>query len=157
MPIVDGKYTNPGWKDGSAPAISSEELNAMSNSIVLNQQSAAENKRAIESMSKDLSENYAEKDYADGIAYVAQGNVSITVKDNYDYSLTNVTSLTMAGSAVRCHGFISFSAALPIITISGFTASNGDDITVAAANEVWEFSVYPFNNNSYIIWKKWST
>lgn len=33
MPIVDGKYKNPGWQDGGAPDIDADELNAMSNTL----------------------------------------------------------------------------------------------------------------------------
>ena len=43
-----------------------------------------------------------------------------------------------------------------IVTVSGFTASGGDDITGAAAGQVWEFSVFPHNSGSSIIWKNWS-
>lgn len=37
MPIVNGQYQNPGWVDGQEPAIDAEELNAMSDTIVSNQ------------------------------------------------------------------------------------------------------------------------
>ncbi len=33
MPIVEGKYKNPGWQNGSAPDIDAAELNAMSNTL----------------------------------------------------------------------------------------------------------------------------
>lgn len=36
MPITNGKYVNPGWKNGAAPALSAAELNAISDSIVSN-------------------------------------------------------------------------------------------------------------------------
>lgn len=156
MPIVDGKYKNPRWNNGSTPAINSTELNAMSDSIVANQEKASNNESEIKKTNEKLQRDYATKKYSDGIVYTASGNVNITVEGNCDYSLTTVTSLTMVGAAVHCHGFISFGSVLPIITISGFAASSGDDITAATANEVWEFSVYPFDGNSYIIWKKWS-
>lgn len=33
MPIVEGKYKNPGWQNGSAPDIDADELNAMSSTL----------------------------------------------------------------------------------------------------------------------------
>lgn len=84
------------------------------------------------------------------------GAITFTVEDYKEYSYTNVTSLKMTGAAVDAHGFITFGSSSPSITVSGFTASSGDDIAGAAAGQVWEFSVYPHNGKSYIIWKKWS-
>lgn len=37
MPIVDGKYVAPTWSNNTPPAINAEELQAMSNMIVQNQ------------------------------------------------------------------------------------------------------------------------
>lgn len=34
MPIIDGKYVNPGWVNGGPPAINADELNAISEAIV---------------------------------------------------------------------------------------------------------------------------
>lgn len=84
------------------------------------------------------------------------GAINITVEDNVDYSFTSVTSLTMAAANVECHGFVTFGASAPTIAVSGFDGSSGDDITAAAAAEVWEFSVYAHSSKSYIIWKNWS-
>lgn len=84
------------------------------------------------------------------------GAITVTVAENKEYSFTAVTSLTMTGAAVGCHGFITFAASAPTISVSGFTAAGGDDITEAAASEVWEFSVYAHNSGSYIVWKNWS-
>ena len=33
MPIVEGKYKNPGWQNGSAPDIDANELKAMSSTL----------------------------------------------------------------------------------------------------------------------------
>lgn len=33
MPMVDGKYQNPGWQNGGEPAIDASELNAMSETL----------------------------------------------------------------------------------------------------------------------------
>lgn len=38
MPIINGKYTNPGWVNNSAPALDANELNAMSSAIEQNQE-----------------------------------------------------------------------------------------------------------------------
>ena len=80
--------------------------------------------------------------------------VNITLQSNTDYSLKNVTSLMIIGAAVKCHGFISFGSSTPTISISNIDHSSGDDITGAAANEIWEFDCYPFDGKSYIIWSK---
>lgn len=89
-------------------------------------------------------------------AVSGSGAVNFTCANNREYAYTGVTSLTMAGKAVECHGFITFGSSAPTINVSGFTASGGDNITEAAASEVWEFSVMPHNSGSYIIWKNWS-
>lgn len=90
-------------------------------------------------------------------AIAGSGAVTVTVADYQEYAYTNVTSLTMTGAAVNAHGFVTFSTSTPTVTISGFTASAGDDIASdAAANQIWEFSVFPHNSGSYIIWKNWS-
>ena len=84
------------------------------------------------------------------------GAITVTLADNKDYVYTDVTSLSMTGAVVECHGFVTFGSSAPSVTVSGFTASGGDDITSAAAGQVWEFSVFPHNSGSYIIWKNWS-
>ena len=77
--------------------------------------------------------------------------------NNTDYSYTNTRYFTLTGANVDCHGFVTFNSYYaPTISVSGFTASGGDDITSAAKGQVWEFSVYTHNSKSYIIWKNWS-
>ncbi len=83
------------------------------------------------------------------------GALSFTVQDNMEYSLTGVTDLTLMGAPVNCHGFVTFGVR-GVLSIEGFTASGGDNITKAATGEVWEFSVADHNGGSYIIWKNWS-
>lgn len=83
------------------------------------------------------------------------GSVSVTLADNKEYNYTAVTSLTMTGTAVDAHGFITFGSN-PTISVSGFDASSGDDITGAGSGEVWEFSCMEHNSKSYIVWKKWA-
>ena len=84
------------------------------------------------------------------------GAIAVSVDNYKEYVYTAVTSLTMMGAAVNCHGFVTFGSSAPTISVSGFTASAGDDITEAAKSQVWEFSVFPHNSGSYIIWKNWS-
>ncbi len=85
------------------------------------------------------------------ILVATSGAISITVEDNREYEYTGVTSLNMVGADVECHGTIVFAAATPSISVTGFTASGGDDIAEAKASETWEFSVY----KNKIIWKNW--
>lgn len=84
------------------------------------------------------------------------GNITVKVAENKEYIYSDVAGLTMTGAAVKCHGFITFASTAPSINVSGFTASAGDDITEAAAGEIWEFSVFPHFDGSFIIWKNWS-
>lgn len=85
-------------------------------------------------------------------AVTGTGSITVTVEANKEYSYTAVTSLTMTGAAVNCHGFVTFDSSTPTISVSSFTDSSGDDIADAAASEVWEFSVF----NGYVVWKNWS-
>ena len=80
------------------------------------------------------------------------GTVSVTVEDNCEYEYTAVTSLNMVGANVECHGIITFGASAPSISVTGFSASGGDDVAQAAANETWEFDVF----KNRIVWKNWS-
>lgn len=83
------------------------------------------------------------------------GSITVTVANDKEYDYTAVTSLTMTGTAVDAHGFITFGSN-PTISVSGFDASSGDDITGAGSGEVWEFSCMEHNSKSYIVWKKWA-
>lgn len=89
-------------------------------------------------------------------AVTGTGAITVTLADYKDYSYTAVSSFNMTGAAVNAHGFITFGSSTPSVTVKGFAASSGDDITSAAASQVWEFSVYPHNGGGYIIWKNWS-
>lgn len=82
----------------------------------------------------------------------ASGAVTISLADNAEYKLTAVTSLSITGGAVSAHGFVTFGSSAPTVSVSGFTASSGDDPTSAGANEVWEFDCL----NGFVIWKNWS-
>lgn len=81
------------------------------------------------------------------------GAITVTLANNREYTYTAVTSLSMTGiSSGEAAGFITFAASAPSITLTGFSAVGGDDITEAAASELWEFSL----KNGCIIFKNWS-
>lgn len=82
----------------------------------------------------------------------ASGSVSVTVENNTEYVFTEVSSLSLGGNALEAHGFVTFGAAAPAISVTGFIKSGGDDVAQAKASEIWEFSCY----NGYILWKNWS-
>ena len=81
----------------------------------------------------------------------ASGTTNFTLKDNYDYTFNNVSSLNLTAGTGSCHGFITFGSSKPTVSLHGFTKVDGD-IANAAASTVWEFSCY----NKYIIFKNWS-
>jgi hypothetical protein len=80
------------------------------------------------------------------------GAVTMEVAENTEYVFSEVTGLTMTGNTNKAHGFVTFGASTPSISVTGFVKSGGDDIASAKASEVWEFSC----DNGYIIWKNWS-
>ncbi|MGM9532338.1 hypothetical protein [Intestinibacter sp.] len=85
--------------------------------------------------------------------YISQaGDVSITIADNTEYTLTSVTSLNIQGNAKSSHGIIYFGSSISSINVTGFLANSGDDITTASAGETWEFDTY----EGLAIWKNWS-
>ena len=79
-------------------------------------------------------------------------SVDITLENNCEYDILNVSTLNITGfTDGNAHGFIVFGST-PTITITGFYASSGGDITGATANTTWEFDVL----DGYVIWKNWS-
>ena len=80
------------------------------------------------------------------------GAVTITLADNTEYKLTAVTAFTMTVPTTgHAHGFVTFAAGTPTVTISGYTKTGGDDPTMAAGGETWEFDCLA----GYILWKNW--
>lgn len=79
------------------------------------------------------------------------GTINVLLKDNYDYTFNNVSTLNLTAGTGSCHGFITFGSSKPTISLSGFTKIDGD-IANAAASTVWEFSCY----NKYAVFKNWS-
>lgn len=80
------------------------------------------------------------------------GSIVVTVEENTRYTFTGVTSLTLHGDDVDCYGTITFASSTPSVTVDSFESSDGDDITEAAASEVWEFNCV----GGRVIWKNWS-
>ena len=132
-------------KAATKPAYTANEVGAEASGAVSTHNSAGDAHSGLFANKEDKPSNVS-----------LSGAVTLTVSDNTIYSMTGVTSLALTGAAVECHGFVTFGSSKPSVTVSGFTASGGDDITGAAAGQVWEFSVFPHNSGSYIIWKNWS-
>ena len=132
-------------KATTKPTYTASEVGAEKSGAVSTHNSASTAHSALFAAKEDKPENVS-----------LSGAVTLTVSDNTIYSMTGVTSLALTGAVVECHGFVTFGSSAPSVTVSGFTASGGDDITSAAAGQVWEFSVFPHNSGSYIIWKNWS-
>lgn len=83
-------------------------------------------------------------------AVSASGAISVTLQDNCEYTYTGVTSLNMTGTNGEAHGFVTFGSSVSTPSVS-CTATAGDDIMTAAANQTWEFSCF----KNRFIWKKW--
>ena len=132
-------------KAATKPAYTANEVGAEASGAVSTHNSASDAHSGLFANKEDKPSNVS-----------LSGAVTLTVSDNTIYSMTGVTSLALTGAVVECHGFVTFGSSKPSVTVSGFTASGGDDITSAAAGQVWEFSVFPHNSGSYIIWKNWS-
>ena len=82
----------------------------------------------------------------------ATGAVTVTAENNKEYKFTAVTSLSLTvAETTDCHGFITFAAGTPTVTVSGYTRTGGDDPTKAAGGETWEFDCLA----GYILWKNW--
>lgn len=99
------------------------------------------------------------------------GEAVFTLETNAEYLCREITKLNMTVSRANCHGFIAFddtftntSATLSILAPTTSTTqviNDGDDITEAAAGELWEFSAriaFKKVTEIYvcIVWKNWS-
>ena len=87
------------------------------------------------------------------------GAIDITLEDNTEYILTNVTSLKLKdpedNKCFAC-GWIKFASGeitRPLsANFSTLAGQAGDDIIDAKPGETWEFNTY----KGYMIWKNWS-
>lgn len=82
------------------------------------------------------------------------GVVDTILAHNTEYTIEDFTSLTLVCDSVKTaenHGYIKFPNVPIVPTLTGFSGIDGDDITQAAANEVWEFSCF----KGYMLFKNW--
>lgn len=82
------------------------------------------------------------------------GVVDTILAHNTEYTIKDFTSLTLVCDSAKTaenHGYIKFPNVAIVPTLTGFSGIDGDDITKAAANEVWEFSCF----KGYMLFKNW--
>ena len=82
------------------------------------------------------------------------GVVDTILAHNTEYTIKEFTALTLVcdnAKTAENHGYIKFPNVPVVPTLTGFSGIDGDDITKAAANEVWEFSCF----KGYMLFKNW--
>lgn len=82
------------------------------------------------------------------------GVVDTILAHNTEYTIKEFTALTLVCDSAKTaenHGYIKFPYVPVVPTLTGFSGIDGDDITKAAANEVWEFSCF----KGYMLFKNW--
>lgn len=82
------------------------------------------------------------------------GVVDTILAHNTEYTIEDFTALTLVcdnAKTAENHGYIKFPNVPVVPTLTGFSGIDGDDITQAAANEVWEFSCF----KGYMLFKNW--
>lgn len=82
------------------------------------------------------------------------GVVDTILAHNTEYTIKEFTALTLVcdnAKTAENHGYIRFPNVPIVPTLTGFSGIDGDDITQAAANEVWEFSCF----KGYMLFKNW--
>lgn len=82
------------------------------------------------------------------------GVVDTILAHNTEYTIKEFTALTLVCDSAKTaenHGYIKFPNVPVVPTLTGFSGIDGDDITKAAANEVWEFSCF----KGYMLFKNW--
>lgn len=96
------------------------------------------------------------KEYCEGKTQevTLTGVVDTILAHNTEYTIKEFTSLTLVCDSAKTaenHGYIRFPNVPIVPTLTGFSGIDGDDITKAAANEVWEFSCF----KGYMLFKNW--
>ena len=96
------------------------------------------------------------KEYCEGKTQevTLTGVVDTILAHNTEYTIKEFTSLTLVCDSAKTaenHGYIRFPNVPVVPTLTGFSGIDGDDITKAAANEVWEFSCF----KGYMLFKNW--
>lgn len=82
------------------------------------------------------------------------GVVDTILAHNTEYTIRDFTALTLVcdnSKIAENHGYIRFPNVPIVPTLTGFSGIDGDDITQALANEVWEFSCF----KGYMLFKNW--
>ena len=96
------------------------------------------------------------KEYCEGKTQevTLTGVVDTILAHNTEYTIKDFTALTLVCDSAKTaenHGYIKFPNAPIVPTLTGFSGIEGDDITQAAANEMWEFSCF----KGYMLFKNW--
>lgn len=96
------------------------------------------------------------KEYCEGKTQevTLTGVVDTILAHNTEYTIKDFTALTLVcdnAKTAENHGYIKFPNVPIVPTLTGFSGIEGDDITQAAANEVWEFSCF----KGYMLFKNW--
>ena len=96
------------------------------------------------------------KEYCEGKTQevTLTGVVDTILAHNTEYTIKEFTALTLVCDSAKTaenHGYIKFPNVPVVPTLTGFSGIDGDDITKAAANEVWEFSCF----KGYMLFKNW--
>lgn len=96
------------------------------------------------------------KQYCDGKTQevTLTGVVDTILAHNTEYTIKDFTALTLVCDNAKIaenHGYIRFPNVPIVPTLTGFSGIDGDDITQALANEVWEFSCF----KGYMLFKNW--
>lgn len=96
------------------------------------------------------------KEYCEGKTQevTLTGVVDTILAHNTEYTIKDFTALTLVCDSAKTaenHGYIKFPNVPIVPTLTGFSKIDGDDITQAAANEVWEFSCF----KGYMLFKNW--
>lgn len=82
------------------------------------------------------------------------GVVDTILAHNTEYTIEDFTALTLVCDSAKTaenHGYIKFPNVPIVPKLNGFSGIDGDDITQATANEVWEFSCF----KGYMLLKNW--
>ena len=82
------------------------------------------------------------------------GVVDTILAHNTEYTIKDFTALTLVCDSAKTaenHGYIRFPNVPITPNLTGFSGIDGDDISQALANEVWEFSCF----KGYMLFKNW--
>ena len=96
------------------------------------------------------------KEYCEGKTQevTLTGVVDTILAHNTEYTIKEFTALTLVCDSAKTaenHGYIRFPNVPITPTLTGFSGIDGDDISQALANEVWEFSCF----KGYMLFKNW--